>query len=165
MTRLFIGEKNCFLYQTGAAGKSFIKKITKMINAWVCDTPIKNVALKVLHVMLDLLLQKSTKNPKSKDHLKSLERKLEIWKEGNISELFEEGKAIQNRLKSDESSNDIVRKSKKFKFQMQKGNASGALKILTNNLNGGILPLTCETLQFSELKHHDLKDTSRLTKN
>ena len=40
-----------------------------------------------------------------------------------------------------------------FKLQMQKGNANGALKILTNNMSGGILPLTDETLELLELKH------------
>ena len=36
---------------------------------------------------------------------------------------------------------------------MQKGNANGALKILTNNMSGGSLPLTDETLELLELKH------------
>ena len=54
------------------------------------------------------------------DHLKSLETTLEIWKEGSIIELEEEGKAIQDRLKSDGNPNDIVETSKKFKLQTQK---------------------------------------------
>ena len=72
----------------------------------------------VLHVMPTLLLQKPRKNSKSKDHLKSLERRFEIWKEGNISQIYEEGKTIQDWLESDESSNDIVKISKKFKLQI-----------------------------------------------
>ena len=44
---------------------------------------------------------------------------------------------------------------------MHKGNVNGALKILTNNMSGGILPLTDETLQLLELKHPDAKDTSQ----
>ena len=31
---------------------------------------------------------------------------------------------------------------------MQKGNINGALKVLNNNMNGDILPLTDETLQL-----------------
>ena len=42
---------------------------------------------------------------------------------------------------------------------MQKGDVNGALKILTNNMSGGIL--TGETLQLLELKHPNLKDTSQ----
>ena len=132
-----------------------------MINVWVYDTTIKNTALKALHVMPALLLQKPSKNSKSKDHLKSIERRFEIWKERNLNELYKEGKAIQDRLKSDGSQNDIAKISKEFKFQMQKGNVNGALKILTNNMSGGILPLTDETLQLLMLKHPDAKDTSQ----
>ena len=74
-------RKNLFLGPTGALGKSFINKMTRMINAWVYDTPIKDIALKALQVMPALLLKKPNKNSKSKDHLKSLERRFEIWKE------------------------------------------------------------------------------------
>ena len=76
-----------------------------------------------------LLLQKPSRNFNSQDHLKSLLRRFEIWKEGNINELYEEGKTIQDRLKSEGSPNDIVKILKKFKLQMQKGNVNGALKI------------------------------------
>ena len=44
---------------------------------------------------------------------------------------------------------------------MHKGNVNGALKILTNNMSGGILPLTDETLQPLKLKHPDAKETSQ----
>ena len=82
-----------------------------------------------------------------------------MWKKGNIKELYEEGKWIQDRLKSDGNPNDIVRISKKFKVQMQKGNVNGSLRILNNTMGGGILPLTNERLQLLELKHPDAKDT------
>ena len=89
-----------FLLPIGAAGKRFVNEMTRMINAWVFDTPIKNIALKAMHVMPALLLQKPSKNSISKDHLKSLERRFEIWKKGNLNKLYEEGKSIQDRLKS-----------------------------------------------------------------
>ena len=82
-----------------------------------------------------------------------------MWKKGNIKELYEEGKWIQDRLKSDGNPNDIVRISKKFKVQMQKGNVNGSLRILNNTMGGDILPLTNERLQLLELKHPDAKDT------
>ena len=108
-----------------------------------------------------LLLEKPSKNSKSKDHLKSLERRFGIWKEGNIKPFYQDRKAIQDRLKLDESSNDIMKISKKFKLQMQKGDINGALKTLINNMNGGILPLTDEKLQLLELKHPDAKDPTQ----
>ena len=36
---------------------------------------------------------------------------------------------------------------------MQKSNANGALRLLTNNMSNGILPLSDETLQILSLKH------------
>ena len=41
---------------------------------------------------------------------------------------------------------------------MQKGN--GALKLLMNNINNGILPLTDETLQLLHTKHPESKEAT-----
>ena len=71
-------RKNLFLLPTRTAGKSFINEMTRMIDAWVYDAPIKDITLKALHVMSALLLQKPSKNSKSRDHLKSLEKRVEI---------------------------------------------------------------------------------------
>ena len=73
-------RKNLFLLPTGAAEKSLIKETTRMINAWVYDAPIKGITLKALHIIPALLLQIPSKNSKSKDYLKSLEIRFEIWK-------------------------------------------------------------------------------------
>ena len=70
-----------------------------------------NTALKALHVMSALLLEKQSKDSKSRDHLKSLER-FEIWNEGNINGIYENGRAIQDRMKSGGSPNDIVKITK-----------------------------------------------------
>ena len=78
---------------------------------------MKNTALKALHVMSALLLEKQSKDSKSRDHLKSLERRFEIWKEGNISGIYENGRAIQDRMKSGGSPNDIVKITKSSNFK------------------------------------------------
>ena len=116
--------------------------------------------MKAFHVMSALLLQKPSKISKSEDHLKSLERRFEIWKEGNIKELSKR-KTIQDRLKLDGSLNDKVKISRKFKLQMQKGNVNGAPKILTYSMSGCILRAIDEVLKLLELKHPDAKDTSQ----
>ena len=78
---------------------------------------MKNTALKALHVMSALLLEKQSKDSKSRDHLKSLERRFEIWKEGNINGIYENGGAIQDRMKSGGSPNDIVKITKSSNFK------------------------------------------------
>ena len=70
--------------------------MTFLVSEWVYDAPIKKVALKVLHIMPVSLLQEPSKTSKSKDYKKLLKSRFVIWKEGNINDIFEEGKTIQN---------------------------------------------------------------------
>ena len=78
----------------------------------------------------------------------------------DILELLYEGLAIQERLRTLNTSMNIGKISSKFKQLMQKGNVNGALKFLTNNMSNGILPLTEATLQLLELKHPDAREAS-----
>ena len=63
-------RKNIFMVPTGAACKKIIDEISRLLNIWTNDTPLKTVALKAIHVMPALLLQKPSKMSKAKDHLK-----------------------------------------------------------------------------------------------
>ena len=128
-------RKNLFMVPTGTAGKKFINEATKMLNFWTVNSPLKLIALKALHIMPALLLQKPSKTLKSKDHLAALSRRLELWDNGKISELLYNGNDEMNTAKI----------SSKFKDLMQKGNVNGVLKLLTNNMSNRILPLIDET--------------------
>ena len=55
-------RKNRFMVPSGGGGKKFIKEITRLINLWTNNSPLENIALKAIHVMPALLLQKSNKN-------------------------------------------------------------------------------------------------------
>ena len=99
-----------------------------------------------------ILLQKPSKNSKSVDHRKALERRLKLWEDGNIMELVFEGQTIQKSFKSAQSTQDISIISQKFRDLMQKGDVYGALKLLTNNMANGILPLNEETLHSDKTK-------------
>ena len=48
---------------------------------------------------------------------------------------------------------NIKKRLSKLKQLMQKINVNGALRLLTNNMSNGILPLLNETLQNLSLKH------------
>ena len=63
---------------SGGGGKKFIKEITRLVNLWTEDLTLENIALKVIHVMPALLLQKPNKNWRVKDHVVALERGLEL---------------------------------------------------------------------------------------
>ena len=151
-------RKNVFMVPTGAAGKKFIDETSRLLDQWTNNTPLKNIALKAIHVMPALLLQKPSKTSKAKDHLKALERRIRLWEEGNITELVNESKAIQERLPSNNTPMNIEKLSSKFKQLMQTGNVNRALRLLTNNMSNGVLPLSDETLQLLKLKHPEARD-------
>ena len=84
--------------------------------------------------MQALFLQKPNKNSKSKDHLVSLERRLKIWEEGNISNLLHEGETSQEKMRINEKVMNIEKISLKFKNMMSKGNVNRVLKPLTESI-------------------------------
>ena len=54
-------KQNLFLLPYGHAGKQFIKELTRIINAWTNDSPLCIIAMKAIHVMPALFLQKASK--------------------------------------------------------------------------------------------------------
>ena len=95
--RIVFWKKNLFMLATGAAAKKYITEATKLMNRWMNNSPCKDIAFTAIHVMPSLL-QKPGKTSKAKDHLKALERKIDLWINGNIDELLFEGETIQSRL-------------------------------------------------------------------
>ena len=110
--------------------------------------------------MPNLLLQKPSRNSNSKDHLAALERRLHLLKEGELTELLIEGETIQKSLSDSKRTTTIVELSKQFKNYMKKGNVNAALKLLTNNMKDGTLPLSIQTLSSLKEKHPESKDAS-----
>ena len=88
--------------------------------------------------MPDLLLQKHSKNSKSKDHQLALVRRLELWHKGKFEELYFEGETSQTSLKTIQNPSSIAKISKKFKQYMTRGNISSTLNLLTNNTENGV---------------------------
>jgi len=59
---------------SGKAGKEFIDEITRLINEWSNETPLRGIALKAVIVMPSLLLQKPKRNSIIKCSLKSIQK-------------------------------------------------------------------------------------------
>ena len=111
-------------------------------------------------VMPTLLLQKPSRTSKSKDHTAALLICLDLWERGHLLELLHEGETIQAQLKSVNSKRSIAEISKQFVERMSKGNINGAIKLLSNNMQEGILPLNAETLNLLRQKHPKEKTPS-----
>ena len=50
-------------------------------------------------IMRNLLLQKPSKDSKTKDHTKTLERRLQLWTDGHLVELLKDVETIQSSTK------------------------------------------------------------------
>ena len=81
--------------------------------------------------------------------------------QGNIEGLLYEGMTIQQRLRSDEEGVTVAKISLKFKNLMIKGNVNGALKLLTDNMHSGTLPLNKKTLELLIQKHLEPRTPSQ----
>ena len=66
---------------------------------------------------------------------------------------LKEGETIQSSLKHVYAPKTIAKLSKNFVEQMQKVNVDSAIKLIANNMQNGILPLTDTTLKLLKQKH------------
>ena len=128
------------------------------MSEWLHDSPLKDIAFKAIMVMPSLLLQKPSQKSKSKDHLRALERRLELWESGEVMELLKESDTIQKNMKATNKTTSINEISKKFTREMRKGNVHNAMKLLTNNMKNGVLPLNKKTLEQLKQKHPQRRD-------
>ena len=85
-------------------GKSFVREIASLLQAYADESKLEAIALKACMVMQVLLLQKLSPHSISKDHTLCLQRRLELQKNGDIKELFKEGQCLQARLCSSQPS-------------------------------------------------------------
>ena len=115
--------------------------------------PIRECAMYALHLMPALLLQKPSKSSKSKDHVATIKRRLQRWKNGEILQLLRETTALQSRLLKIGTMKNINVVSRKFREYMSKGNVNSAIKLLSNNMESCALSLNKETIALLKVKH------------
>ena len=93
-------RQNLFTVPHCSAGHSFIKELSSLYRAYGDSTSLETVALKAAMVLPPLLLQRPHRRSTSHDHKRCLERRLQLWKDGNLLQLLQEGRTVQRRLQS-----------------------------------------------------------------
>jgi len=89
--------KNLFKLPSGKVGKAFVNEKARLFEAMTPGNPLEAIALKSVALMEHLLLQKTKQKSTTKENAACLERRLKMWDAGEISELFNEARAIQER--------------------------------------------------------------------
>lgn len=147
-------RKNAFLIPYGRAGKDFIDQLTIHFNTWNNGADGKHVSLKAAFVLMAVALQKPHKKSKAKEHQECLIKRLALWKDGDVDGLVREGRLIQRRLTSSKRT-EPADKAKVFANLIMKGQIHSALRYLSSDEGGGILPLSDDVLQQLKEKHPD----------
>lgn len=133
-------RKNIFYLPTGKASNNFIKELTRLYNAYAEQGALERIALTAATTMQILLLQKPSARSKSRDHLKCLERRLKLWNDGNLEDLYNEGKAIQNQLKKSQKKPETPNIPKLFDKLMGLGKIRDAMRLVRgSNINDGVM--------------------------
>ena len=96
--KIVFWRKNLFMLPKGSSGKDYIKEVTRLVNEWLVESPIRKCAMYALHVMPALLFQKPSKFSRSKDHVAALNRMLKKWKNGEFLQHLREATTLQSRL-------------------------------------------------------------------
>ena len=154
-----------FKLPSGAAGKSYIKETTKLIEFWNENKqPMKEIALKMVMIMPAVLLQKPSRKSTAKQHTEYLKKRLDLWTAGKFDELMKEGRAIQQKLKQqlrkDETEEHIA---KTFAKLMSLGKVHAALRLLDKAASLGVAELSEETMKALSDLHPTAKDAAEPT--
>ena len=116
-------------------GKAFVVEITRMFRAYADASALESMALKAAVVMPALLLQNPYSKSKVKDHNNHLERRLQLWKEGNLEKLMEEGHTIQHQFPQEyhHQNRSAQQISRTFAKLMMEGKVRAALRLISTD--------------------------------
>ena len=145
-------RKNLFLLPFGKSAKAFINELSFWLEQFNKNTKYHHIALKVFMLLPNLLMQKPSRDSKAKEHNEKLSDRMQLWKNGDITTLLNEGRNIQKRIKNS-SKKQTTDYSKVFAKLMMEGKVSAALKILSECEEEGVLPANKETIDELEKKH------------
>ena len=133
-------RKNTFLVPYAKIGRDFIDQLSKHINDWNNGTAMQQLTLKA-----------------AKEHQECLEKRLKLWRNGKIDCLLREGRMIQRRIQKS-CRNDPPNKAKIFAKLVMERQINSALRYLSENDGGGVLPLTDDVLQQLREKHPEAQE-------
>lgn len=134
-------KRNIFLLPSGASGNSFVVETARLLQAFTDGSALQCIALKASLVMHALPLQKPSQKSKARDHVAHLKRRLEMWREGNIQVLIQEGRCIQRHLTKRPRPSDDEAIARNFGKMMEQGKVRSALQYLSRHTTGGTLSL------------------------
>ena len=145
---------NLFLLPSGKEGKAFIEELTIMLQHFIDKSTCQAFSLTSFLIMVPLLLQKPSKKSKTSEHKEHLKRRLDMWRQGKLSELLTECGLIQKRLQAGLRSNK-QHTDRVFTRLMLQGKVNSAMRWISSKAesNGAPVDINDETLSQLRAKH------------
>lgn len=131
--RIYLGittwQKNLLeLPRRAKVSKEVIGEITRLLKLFNARTNMESIAIPLLVIFVPLILQKPSARSKNADHVRYLKKRLTMWKDGNLRELFSECEEIQKRIKTSKRKEEDAAKG--FVRLMMEGKVRQALKLV-----------------------------------
>ena len=141
-----------FRLPTGRAGNRFLEKMTRVLNIYIEGTHGSQNALYAFFILPALMLQKLSENSKTKDNVDALQRRFELWCEGNVRELIKESKLLQKGLSTGKSNTSESTLLRNFTNAVKSGNVGLAGKLIDGTTSSS-LEATPDVINQLKKKH------------
>ena len=143
------GDENLFKVPTGKSGKALVRELARMFQAYADGSALEGIALQAAMVMPALLLQKPHPKSKAKERSQHLEHRLQLWLDGNIDSLMDEGRTIQLQFTRSHSTQEksAQQTARTFAKLMMEGKVRAAFRLIAEN--NGCGPLHLDSLSGS----------------
>ena len=122
-------------------GHKFVETMDRLLSAISEKQSNENIALYAAMLMPHLVLSRTTSEPDASRN-KTTTRRLRMWLNGEIEELFKEAEALQKRTTKSKSNNRAKDMFRDFDTHMSAGKISNALRSVNECEKGGVLSLS-----------------------
>ena len=158
MMKLFIGGKPCLKFPwQNVVELLLLNRQDFFVLMLYTGSALESIALKAAMIMPVLLLQRPHIKSKESDHVKLLSRRLLLWSKGDIDSLVSKGRTLQSLFsKSNKSrpiSADASNVARRFAQLMMSGKVKDALRLLSSDSDGRVLPFNSDVMDSLIRKH------------
>ena len=122
-------------------GHKFVETMDRILAAIAEKQSNENIALYAAMLMPHLVLARTTSEPDASRN-KTTTRRLKMWLNGEIEQLFKEAEAVQKRTTKSKSNNRTRDMFRDFDAHMSAGKISNALRSVNDCEKGGVLSLS-----------------------
>ena len=108
----------------------FINELTFWLKQLNYNLELNSIALKAFMVLPSLIFQKPSSTLKSKEHSAAIERRLALWKQGDLNLLMKEVQFIQEKFVSSRKAKSNEDISRIFERLVMQGKITATIKLL-----------------------------------